>query len=75
MNCGYCGRPMVTMVYVGDCAYHPECVRGPGYAPPSMVPMFPGALPLPHLTENDVRRIVREELVRAAERGEGKGEA
>lgn len=49
--CGYCGRPMATSVVVGHMMYHAECVRGPHQVE------WP-------LTEDRVRQIVREELVR-----------
>lgn len=65
--CGYCGRPVIGMaVWGAGRAYHAECTRGPNwhqtYAP----------TPLPHgqarvlqqLTEDDVRRIVREEIAK-----------
>lgn len=56
--CHYCGRPLIfgSVVYGnnGD-IYHEECAR-----PPSTV----GCLPIKHLSESDVRRIVQEELAK-----------
>lgn len=59
MLCGYCGRPMLQQVWVGNVAYHPECTRGPSYSP---MPSTPGCQPVKPLTEEDVRRIVCDEL-------------
>ena len=67
MTCMHCGRPiLVDVAYIGNCNYHLECARPPEqpfrYEP---MPPHPGAQPLIPLTEDDVRRIVREELQRA----------
>lgn len=66
MLCAYCGRPAATLVWVGGAGYHEECTRGPGFQAPTYQPLPPvfGCAPLKALTEEDVRRIVREELER-----------
>ena len=52
--CGYCGRPIIGLITWGyGVAYHYECTRGPS-APRTFGPLI--------LTEDDVRRIVREEI-------------
>jgi hypothetical protein len=63
--CQHCGRPVGEVAtWIGGLPYHPECTHGPGYLThyaPSPVDR-PGCRPTPMLTEDDVRRIVREEL-------------
>lgn len=55
MVCKYCKRPIGgTATYIGTWPYHYECTRGP-VAP---------------LTEEDVRRLVREELAAALQKHE-----
>jgi hypothetical protein len=64
MVCQHCKRPIGgAATYIGTWPYHYECTRGPG-APLTYSPMeaTPGARPVNLLTEQDVRRIVREEL-------------
>lgn len=58
MRCAHCGRPMAASVWLGSLPYHPECTRGPVLAGPAAYGPTP-------LTDEDVRRIVIEELVRA----------
>jgi hypothetical protein len=67
MHCAHCGRPCASAVWIGSLPYHQECMRGPGYQadvcrlyPPH--PDWHHRAPAHDLTENDVRRIVREEL-------------
>lgn len=72
-SCAYCGRPVAAAVYIGMYPYHPECTRGPSApSPPYYTPVGAGDgntyVPR-HLTEADVRRIVREELQRAKQEG------
>lgn len=69
MHCAHCGRPGAALVWIGSLPYHEECTRGPGYQaavyrlyPPH--PDWQHCAPAPSLTEVDVRRIVREELVK-----------
>ena len=62
--CGYCGRPVIGLaVWDAGRAYHAECTHGPSgpmrYVP---VPQAPGCVPLRQLTEEDVRKIIRDEL-------------
>jgi hypothetical protein len=53
-TCGYCGRPIIGLITWGyGVPYHHDCARGP-CDPPTFSP--------PPLTEDAVRRIVREEL-------------
>ena len=64
--CGYCGRPVIDFaVWHAGVPYHGECTRGPReqlrYVP---MPAQPGCTPLRQLTEDDVRRIVREEIAK-----------
>ena len=63
--CGHCGRPvLIQAMWHGGVPYHYECTRGPG-APLTYAPLPPdpeGCRPAKMLTEEDVRRIVREEL-------------
>ena len=64
--CGYCGRPVIDYaVWHAGVPYHGECTHGPSgplrYAP---MPVQPGCTPLRQLTEDDVRRIVREEIAK-----------
>ena len=55
-HCGYCGRPVIgAAIYAGGLAYNPECTRGPSAQQ---------TYQLPPLTEEMVRKIVREELAR-----------
>lgn len=68
--CGTCGFPIpprnVSFGYAGPmCAYEGE---HPPYRP-TYAPMHPveGAKPMRQLTEEDVRRIVREELGKSGE--------
>jgi len=68
-TCQHCGRPIGGVAtWLGGLPYHPECTHGPGYlthyAP--LAPEHEGCKPSHQITENDVRRIVREELARAA---------
>ena len=71
MYCAHCGRPASTLVWINGVGYHPECTHGPGYQQPTYGPnLFPihGGAFVPAtrwISEEDVRRIVREELVRA----------
>lgn len=60
--CEGCGGPIVgaSIWYLGF-AYHVECAGRAGTAYKRM-PATPGCAPVNQLTENDVRRIVREEL-------------
>ena len=59
--CGYCGRPIATKtLWLGGRTYHYECTRGPG-APMTYTYTYTGQETI-MLTEDDVRRIVREEL-------------
>lgn len=64
--CGYCGRPAPVAVMYDGIPYHAECTRSPQlqYAAYPF-PHEPGCVPLRQLTEEDVRRIVREELQQA----------
>lgn len=39
MFCGFCGKPMLTQVFVGATAYHEECCHGPGW----MLPKYEAA--------------------------------
>jgi len=74
VHCSHCGRPIANeAVYLGGYAYHPECTRGPSYPatfqhlPPNPPPthhLWHMPVAPPRLTEEDVRRIVREELTR-----------
>lgn len=64
MVCQHCKRPIGgAATYIGTWPYHYECTRGPG-APLTYASMdaAPGARPASPLTEEDVRRIVRDEL-------------
>ena len=64
MLCAYCGRPAATLIWIGGAGYHEECTRGPGFQAPTYQPLppAPGCIPRQQLTEEDVRRIVRDEL-------------
>lgn len=63
--CLHCGRPITgQIVYAGNGAYHWECTQPPGQQSYQPMPNQFGAIPVPTLTEEDVRRIVREELGR-----------
>lgn len=56
--CAHCGRPIVSdILWAGGAVYHRECTQPPG--PRSNV-----FQPLP-LTADEVRQIVREELLKA----------
>lgn len=68
-KCVHCGRPMAAAVASGGGMYHEECLHGPGWQQPHYAPLpsNPGCAPLAPLTEDDVRRIVREEIARAKE--------
>ena len=63
--CQHCGRPIGGVAtWLGGQPYHPECTHGLGYSThyaPSPIATL-GCKPAPPLTEDDVRRIVREEL-------------
>lgn len=63
--CQHCGRPIGGVAtWLGGLPYHPECTHGPSY-PTHYAPLpaeHPGCRPTPALTEDDVRRIVRDEL-------------
>ena len=52
--CDYCGKPLLSGVWIGSRMYHIECTRSPNYYTP------------PPLSEEDIRRIVREELDKRA---------
>lgn len=56
MTCGHCGRPMASAVWINGQGYHPECTHGPGFQMPTFTQS--------PLTEEDIRRIVREEIDR-----------
>jgi hypothetical protein len=66
MHCAHCGRPAMTLVWVGGMGYHAECTRGPGWVQDTyQSPPQPWGFPPPQwpaLTEQRVRQIVREEL-------------
>ena len=68
-TCQHCGAPIGgAATWLGGLPYHPECTHGPGY-PTHYAPLsleHEGCKPSHRITENDVRRIVREELARAA---------
>jgi hypothetical protein len=56
--CQYCGRPIGSVAaWLGGSPYHPECTHGPSY--PAHYEMTRTSM----LTEDDVRRILREEKV------------
>jgi len=63
--CGYCGRPCGACIWLNGNPYHEECTHGPDYKPQyyggNVQDWAKGVAPL---TENDVRRIVREEIER-----------
>ena len=55
-TCGFCGMPvLVQPTWWGGVAYHFECAHGPGGP-------LPAQISPKTLTEEDVRRIVREEM-------------
>lgn len=54
--CGHCGRPVASAMWIGDLPYHLECTQPPD----SQTRTFQTA----PLTEEQVRRIVRDELDR-----------
>ena len=65
--CGYCGRPVIGMaVWDAGRAYHAECTRGPSWHQTyASIPSPHGqARALRQLSEDDVRRIVREEMAK-----------
>lgn len=64
--CGYCGRPVIDFaVWHGGVPYHGECTHGPsGPLRYAQMPAQPGCTPIRQLTEDDVRRIVREEIAK-----------
>ena len=69
MVCGYCGRPIASEAkWLGGTPYHSACTESPGYDPGTIRFYPPGQLPIPTftpaMTEDDVRRIVREEIER-----------
>lgn len=55
-TCGYCGKPIPGQVfsYVCGIPYHIECTQGPGYVQRTYQPAS--------LTEENMRKIIREEL-------------
>lgn len=63
MLCAHCKRPMAQAVWLNGWPYHLECTRGPGYQTHYQMDFKDGGCTsLAMLTEQDVRRIVREEL-------------
>lgn len=58
-RCAHCGRPIIeaAVISFGE-AFHRECTHGPSYPSP-----FTMATTAPGLTETDIRRVVREELM------------
>lgn len=62
MCCMHCGRPMLTSVMVGGMLYHEECTRGPGWQREYFQAPVTVSMPL---TDERIRQIVRDELVRA----------
>ncbi len=72
--CHVCFRPVIGAAVYGNAgeAYHPECTRPPEHARLSELtmpryaplPSEPGCQPLKTLSEDDVRRIVQEELAK-----------
>jgi len=71
-TCGYCGRPCASFVWLGDVPYHEECTHGPDYRRSyyggNVSDWAKGVAPL---SEQDVRRIVREEIERLKDQIEG----
>jgi hypothetical protein len=68
MICQYCQRPIAGLAtHIGHLAYHPECTHGPNY-PTHYAPMppVPGCVPWRAISEDDVRRIVRDEMTKLA---------
>lgn len=71
MHCAHCGRPASTLVWLNGMGYHPECTHGPDYKEPTyqLNPVAQlGSTFVPAVrwvSEDEVRRIVREELARA----------
>lgn len=68
MHCAHCGRPCAAAIWIGTLPYHEECTHGPSwqqqqYLHPTFYPPSRN-FTVPHvpLQEEDVRRIVREEL-------------
>jgi len=76
-TCGFCGRPCASFVWLGGVPYHEECTRGPGYQPRTygtgygLGPPSQGCIPIPTMTEERVRKIVREEIERLKDQIEG----
>lgn len=67
LKCAHCGRPIGGLqTWLGGYAYHYECTLSPDSRQLRYEPMTvtPCAIPVPPLTESDVRRIVREELAK-----------
>jgi hypothetical protein len=74
--CAHCGRIIDGQQrwWFSGAPYHAECVGPPPN--PNGPPIYyspmqprPGCQPLPQLTEEDVRRIVREELAKRSSNG------
>jgi hypothetical protein len=71
MCCAHCGRPCAAAVWIGSLPYHEECTHGPSwqqaqYAPNYFFPPKEYTVPYLPLTADDVRRIAREEIAKAA---------
>ena len=64
MICGHCGRPMAAGVSISGRMYHQECTHGPGWQAQPFQPLPPQHYSVP-LSDERVRQIVRDELVRA----------
>lgn len=61
--CGYCGKPVIDAItWHAGTPYHSECTHGPGYPTHYVMTRTPTPTWPSTLTEDDVRRIVREEL-------------
>jgi len=65
--CQHCGRPIGGVAKcLGGLPYHPECTHGPSYPTHYEMTRTPTTTWPSTLTEDDVRRIVREELAHNA---------